>query len=250
MSLKDVLKKTILIGTAALSLETQTGQAAEKQSEKTKLVQSFDGIDFFNQPTSPLDQWQYQILTDHGVKNIPIDHIEKEHLTAPGLNDIKNGWGQTLLTAAVLNGKSQLVETLLNVGAQANKKNHMNQSPLYLAIIAAHGKPELTSIVEALIKKGADVNETDVNGTSLLMHAARYGDKHTIKALINGGARSSEQAMHLYQNRLDLKTGQYMPQDPKILQLLKENSCSTYDKKDNQQATIYSTLISKKSVEK
>ncbi len=221
MPLKETLQKTALMAAAAISLDAHAMAPEVKGLEKSQLIkQTPTNIDFFNHPTSSMDQWSYQVQTAHGIRHVPLSRIDTALLQKNGLDDIKNGWGQTLLTAAVMNGKTELVDLLLTAGANANKKNHLNQSPLYLAVIAAHGKPENATILKSLVQKGADVHETDADGRTLLMQAARYGDAHTIQVLLEGGAKASEKALQMYKNRVDFQTGNPLPADPRVIKML------------------------------
>lgn len=223
MTLKQMLRDSILVGATAVSLNTSANETAPT---KIELQSAQDPYAFFNHANDETSQWYYQVPLNKGFQNTPLPQIDEAVLKAPHLDDIKNGWGQTLLTAAVMNGKTELANILLENGANPNKKNALNQSPLTLAVMAAHRNPGAKAILPVLIEKGANVNETDEKGRSLLMLAAQYGDKEVIKALLNGGAdknatdKDGKTALNFYQNRIHLTTGKNLDMDKEVLTMV------------------------------
>jgi ankyrin repeat protein len=81
----------------------------------------------------------------------------KQHLSAGADADVKGGWmGGTPLHYAAENGQKEMVELLIDKGADVNLKTDFDQTPLHLA--AENGQKEM---VELLIAKGANVNAHD-----------------------------------------------------------------------------------------
>ena len=140
--------------------------------------------------SSELSQWFYQEPVRNGFRQTPIDKIDEKVLKNGKLDLIKNGWNQTLLTAAVMNGKIRTVDLLLNAGASPDKKNGLNQYPLFLAIQAAKRANNHTglSVIQSLLKAGAQLNITDENGQTPLMMAAKNGQTQIMDLLISAGA--------------------------------------------------------------
>lgn len=92
--------------------------------------------------------------------------------------------GTTALHRAVLTDDRELVNTLLNKGADANARTRYGITPIYLA--AQNGDAKM---LERLLKAGASANEVYVEGETVLHTAARTGDYATVEALLKAGAK-------------------------------------------------------------
>ena len=71
----------------------------------------------------------------------------------------------------------------LDSGADVNKSDNLDRTPLYWASRYGH-----TAIVKLLIAKGADVNKSNKDGRTPLYWASRYGHTATAELLIAKGA--------------------------------------------------------------
>lgn len=91
--------------------------------------------------------------------------------------------GTTPLQWAVYGENPQILDYLLDAGANVETANREGVTPLALA--AQTGNHELAAM---LIEAGANVNATMANGETPLMMAARTGDVETIKLLVSKGA--------------------------------------------------------------
>jgi len=91
----------------------------------------------------------------------------------------------TGLMAASINGDKEIVELLLNKGANPNAKGADDFTSLMGA--SSEGNKE---IVEILLKKGADVNAKNVFGQTALMSAANKGSEEVVEILLENGANS------------------------------------------------------------
>jgi hypothetical protein len=91
--------------------------------------------------------------------------------------------GETALHAAVRKANLEIVNFLLQTGANINSKNHSGLTPLHVA--AYCGERE---IVNTLIEKGAEVNAKAKDGITPLHAAASMGNGKTIELLIERGA--------------------------------------------------------------
>jgi len=79
-----------------------------------------------------------------------------------------------------------VVEFLINKGAQVDRKNRRGQTPLWLA--ASCGRKE---IVELLIKKGADINVSNNQGLTLLTMAKQQKHTEVVNILRQHGAKET-----------------------------------------------------------
>ena len=79
----------------------------------------------------------------------------------------------------------QIFEAMLEAGVELNPKTDINFSPLGYVI----SRQQDAAMIEALVKRGADVNIRDSeDGETPLMEAAKYSSAEVIKALIAAGA--------------------------------------------------------------
>ena len=95
------------------------------------------------------------------------------------------------LIAAYGNGHVEVVEALINGGADLNIKNEYGDTALILACTNGHN-----DIVQALINGRADLNIKDKYGYTSLILACREGKADIAQALINGGADWSIKNQH------------------------------------------------------
>ena len=87
------------------------------------------------------------------------------------------------LSIAAANGHTEVVELLLDGGADPNKASPKDQTPLH--VVTAIGYPR---IVKLLIDRGAKVNNADENGATPLHVAASLGNWRMYKLLVDRGA--------------------------------------------------------------
>jgi len=98
-------------------------------------------------------------------------------------------WGSNLICAARDGYKPIIVKELLQSGANVNDTDDDGTTPLIWASIKGH-----IQIVEELISFGADINKKNKNGWTALIGAANEGHKSIVKALIAKGAKLNEKA--------------------------------------------------------
>ena len=196
--LNQLGKRLAPVAAAATVLGAPTVQAENQPRETLPRMNA----------SSEMDQWFYQEPVGNGFRRTPIEKIDETVLKSGKLDLIKNGWNQTLLTAAVMNGKAQTVDLLLASGASPDQKNGLDQYPLFLAIQAADRahNPNGLSIVRSLVKAGANIHITDENGQTPLMMAAKHGQHQIMDVLIVAGAntetkdKAGRTAADLYKN--------------------------------------------------
>ena len=66
--------------------------------------------------------------------------------------DVKDGFGNTLLTIACQNGNKRVAKSLLRRGANINSRNHRGNTPLHYCYHYGYGP----TLGEYIISKGAD----------------------------------------------------------------------------------------------
>ena len=93
----------------------------------------------------------------------------------------------TSLIWASGNGYTDVVEYLIEKGANINQKMREDVTPLMWACVK-----EQIDIMELLIKKGADINVKDEEGDTPLMHASNYGYMDIVEMLVEKGANVNE----------------------------------------------------------
>ncbi len=88
-----------------------------------------------------------------------------------------------ILFAALEEGNTRIVESLLESGHSVNTKFEGDQTPLMIA-----ASEEEAELVNLLVEKGADVNAKDAEGRTALFFAAGEDDAATIRVLVEKGA--------------------------------------------------------------
>ena len=103
------------------------------------------------------------------------------------------GDGMTALHWAASNDDLELVQLLLNAGANVNAETRLGAvTPLFMAC-----KNGNASIVQALLKAGASATAPDAHGTTPLMMAAAAGGADAVKVLLEHGADpNAKEASH------------------------------------------------------
>jgi hypothetical protein len=114
------------------------------------------------------------------------DLTEVRKLLAIGVdvNVVDKRANTTALGEAVVSGKLELIQMLLNAGADANVRNNGGQTALMRL-----DDDSSAEIVSALVYAGAKVNLKDEDGDSALLVAAALEKTEILKALLDAGAK-------------------------------------------------------------
>ena len=140
---------------------------------------------------------QFKDLSNYLIKKINIfEAIEERNLSLTKLivengadvNSIKKEQNLTPLMIAAHNGAKDIIDYLLDHGADINYQNSSRETCLFSAI-----KGQWTSIALHLIEKGANVNQRNINGYTPLSIAVYQGMSETAEELIKKGAYINSQ---------------------------------------------------------
>ncbi|KAJ3660256.1 hypothetical protein Zmor_004712 [Zophobas morio] len=91
--------------------------------------------------------------------------------------------GSTPLIIASREGHKTVVEYLVKYGAEINRADFYGQTPLHAASFQGHEK-----IVECLVKCGAEINRADKSGKTPLCLASSEGHEKIVECLVKCGA--------------------------------------------------------------
>jgi ankyrin repeat protein len=115
----------------------------------------------------------------------------------------KDSRGMTVLMIAAERGSLDVVQALLNKGADVHEKElRQGRTALILAVANGHAP-----VVRALLDKGADVKDKDNNGWTPLMIVAERGDTAITQALLARGPDVNEKEAKQGRTALHLATG-------------------------------------------
>ncbi|PCI75602.1 MAG: hypothetical protein COB20_12450 [SAR86 cluster bacterium] len=133
--------------------------------------------------------------------------------------------GATALMWAVHHNHTELVELLLQEGADPTLKNRYGVGP---ASLAAENGAALS--MQLLLETGIDPNQTLAGGESLLMTAARTGESQTIEMLLSHGADPNWKESTRGQTALMWAAAN---NNTATIQLLAEHGANVHTKTDN-----------------
>jgi len=97
--------------------------------------------------------------------------------------NVQNNYGRTALFLAAHNGKVEIVKLLIAAGAEIAEKEDAQTA---LMIVAYNGNAE---IIKLLIAAGAQLDVKDSKGRTALMHAVDQGRAEVVQLLIDAGAQ-------------------------------------------------------------
>jgi len=127
--------------------------------------------------------------------------------------DFRFNNGSTPLIVAAEEGRYDVVEFLIESGANLNARNDLNYTALHHAAFHGH-----KSIVELLLKNGADANIRDSTGSTPLLLSISKGHRHVAVELIMCGALTDKLKL------IELASRKGMADIVKILQMQPGNA--------------------------
>ena len=133
-------------------------------------------------------------------KSVFCEHIERElyqatennnlnvvkSILSSGMVDTNCIWkpyGRTPLVWAAHKGHKEVVQLLLERGAEPNIANSCGDTPLLKAAYRGHN-----DVVQLLLDEGADPNKVNTEGATPLLWAAAHGKKDVVRLLLDRGA--------------------------------------------------------------
>lgn len=117
------------------------------------------------------------------VMKLLLHHKADIHFQITSKQDSPINW-------AAFNGSLEMVELLLQHGAEVNRKNVFGWHTLSLACMGNINQPNkpYVRVIQRLIAAGASVTEKDRRGRTPLHHAAFYGISEAVPLLLKAGA--------------------------------------------------------------
>ena len=101
----------------------------------------------------------------------------------------KNGYTALLVASTPYSGNFDVVDTLIKHGADVNAKSFVEQwSPLLLA--SANAFPD-ESVIRRLVEAGARINDSNIYGVTPLMCIAQFGSDTLVEYLLKKGANAN-----------------------------------------------------------
>ena len=95
--------------------------------------------------------------------------------------------GNSAMIVAAGNGEADCLRLLLDAGADKEAANVAGETPLHLAAVYGH-----TACVKMLLEAGADKNAVDAEGGSAVLGAAAKGWADCLRVLLEAGADANE----------------------------------------------------------
>jgi ankyrin repeat protein len=112
------------------------------------------------------------------VRSGDLDKLSSVLKSEPDLIDLPNKDGFTMLILAAYKGHDEIVDFLLNVGANVNYNSEMGTA-LTAAVFRGNYK-----MSQNLLNNKANPNLTDLKGVTPLMYAIQFKNKDLIKLLL------------------------------------------------------------------
>lgn len=113
------------------------------------------------------------------------DHLKARQMLKKGLTaNVRDGDGQPVLVIAATNGDTQMLELLLDSGANIDGADRVDGETALMSAVSIGHMPGM----ELLINRGADVNERDRRGETALIKAAKLRRGRLATQLLDAGA--------------------------------------------------------------
>lgn len=109
-----------------------------------------------------------------------VEMVQKLFLNGANINKVNAFSLESPLHIAVTRGRLDLVNILLEYGADIGAVDQYGQSPLHLAVRTGH-----VNIVENLLQRGANIDAVDRNGATPLLLAVQHRYVNLVSILLN-----------------------------------------------------------------
>jgi ankyrin repeat protein len=141
-----------------------------------------------------------QELTEALMVSVSSNDLEKtKQILSLGTdpNTAENATSATPLFTAIANNNPQMVQMLLDHGADVNQVNEKGSYPMH-EVASGNGfvgdsKYRANEMIQSLIEHGADVNQKNAKGQTPIMLACKAGRTETLIFLLNKNAKTSIQ---------------------------------------------------------
>ena len=126
---------------------------------------------------------EFSILINNGA----VAQVRKaiEHGANVNVRSDEESWTPLMVAVRSDEPSIEIVELLIEAGAEINATDGAGDTALKKALYAMHPSPQ---IIDMLIHAGADVNIIDEDGMTILMEAARRSTPEIVRMLIEAGA--------------------------------------------------------------
>lgn len=141
-----------------------------------------------------------EILTDEGLTTLHCasrsGSVETvllllSKVTEPTFLEIRNRKGRTALSEAAERGHLEVVDALIKRGADVGSRDTAGQTPLHLAV-----KNNVETVVESLIAGGADIEAEDDDGRKPLDVGLSHHSVDAVRLLLKAGTRRAHSGTH------------------------------------------------------
>jgi hypothetical protein len=151
-------------------------------------VQTKDKIAFASQAAQAAvaDDIPISIPKSTQLKSQKIIYVDQ--LVADGSLNAPSKYGIIPINRAVQNGDRELLELLIQAGADINVKNSRGSTPIHIAVIRGYQE-----LVELLLRAGADITIQDDAGFTALQIALEKGDESIINLLKNHLSQATDE---------------------------------------------------------
>ena len=189
----ELFKKLVLDNPDLLD----SSQASSLDDFNNRANLLFSGINCGSDETRSLLLWAIKATSaaNTASKNSPLieaiedgDHDTVCKLIETGADvNVPGEWRVTALHCAVQTGNAQIVSYLLKKGADPSAVDSHCDTPLSQSVSAKHNR-DYREIVELLVRRGADVNHRNIEGSSAIHIYAGAGRLDIVRFLVANGA--------------------------------------------------------------
>jgi len=154
-------------------------------------------------------------------KNVPAVDILADR--GAQINQVFDIWGNSAVSAAILTNSIESIQALIRRGADINERNSEGRTPLHTAVSPANERINLPMVIY-LIECGADVKAVKNDGVSVLMWAVKYANAEIVRLLLKNGADVDLNIAFDNRNQPGVLHNAISAGNPDIIDLIIENT--------------------------